>query len=163
MWEAKTRSVRYGDITILAHKVSSLWSTLATGTGLMKLDWSWNGFWRTGRWESVCWWYLRINRIYLAVSHIFCLWFDVLRGEDGREKTFVFWKGKNEKGDGMQGRGTAYERITLIHMGFTAMSPAEVTEKLGLHRMKDRSWYVHPRYVFLPSSFSPSYLACHLT
>jgi hypothetical protein len=27
----------------------------------------------------------------------------------------------------------------------TAMSPAEVTEKLGLHRMKDRSWYVHPR------------------
>lgn len=32
-------------------------------------------------------------------------------------------------------------------MGFTAMSPAEVTEKLGLHRMKDRSWYVHPRYV----------------
>ena len=29
------------------------------------------------------------------------------------------------------------ERIT--------MSPAEVTEKLGLHRMRDRSWYVHPR------------------
>ncbi|KAF7321320.1 hypothetical protein MKEN_00652200 [Mycena kentingensis (nom. inval.)] len=28
-----------------------------------------------------------------------------------------------------------------------AMSPAEVTEKLGLHKMKDRSWYVHPRYV----------------
>jgi ADP-ribosylation factor protein 6 len=28
-----------------------------------------------------------------------------------------------------------------------AMSPAEVTEKLGLHRMRDRSWYVHPRYV----------------
>lgn len=34
-----------------------------------------------------------------------------------------------------------------------AMSPAEVTEKLGLHRMRDRSWYVHPRYVAL--SFSP--------
>ncbi|ODN87673.1 ADP-ribosylation factor 6 [Cryptococcus wingfieldii CBS 7118] len=33
-----------------------------------------------------------------------------------------------------------------------AMSPAEVTEKLGLHRMKERSWYVHPRYVSLPSS-----------
>ena len=30
---------------------------------------------------------------------------------------------------------------------FTAMPPAEVTEKLGLHRMRDRSWYVHPRYV----------------
>ena len=30
-----------------------------------------------------------------------------------------------------------------------AMSPAEVTEKLGLHRMRDRSWYVHPRYVSL--------------
>lgn len=26
-----------------------------------------------------------------------------------------------------------------------AMSPAEVTEKLGLHRMRDRAWYVHPR------------------
>ncbi|RUS33713.1 hypothetical protein BC938DRAFT_484265 [Jimgerdemannia flammicorona] len=24
------------------------------------------------------------------------------------------------------------------------MSPAEVTEKMGLHRMRDRSWYVHP-------------------
>lgn len=31
-----------------------------------------------------------------------------------------------------------------------AMSPAEVTEKLGLHRMRDRSWYVHPRYVLAP-------------
>jgi hypothetical protein len=29
-----------------------------------------------------------------------------------------------------------------------AMSPAEVTEKLRLHRMLDRSWYVHPRYVY---------------
>lgn len=27
------------------------------------------------------------------------------------------------------------------------MSPAEVTEKLGLHRMRDRLWYVHPRFV----------------
>ncbi|KAK4684692.1 ADP-ribosylation factor 6, partial [Tremellales sp. Uapishka_1] len=25
-----------------------------------------------------------------------------------------------------------------------AMSPAEVTEKLGLHKMRERSWYVHP-------------------
>lgn len=33
-----------------------------------------------------------------------------------------------------------------------AMSPAEVTEKLGLHRMRDRLWYVHPRFV--PASFS---------
>jgi hypothetical protein len=33
-----------------------------------------------------------------------------------------------------------------------AMSPAEVTEKLGLHRMRDRSWYVHPRSV-IPLSF----------
>ncbi|THH33262.1 hypothetical protein EUX98_g904 [Antrodiella citrinella] len=31
-----------------------------------------------------------------------------------------------------------------------AMSPAEVTEKLGLHRMRDRSWYVHPRVVDEP-------------
>ena len=28
-----------------------------------------------------------------------------------------------------------------------ALSPAQVTERLGLHRMKDRSWFVHPRYV----------------
>lgn len=33
----------------------------------------------------------------------------------------------------------------LIFDFFAAMSPAEVTEKLGLHRMRDRSWYVHPR------------------
>lgn len=26
-----------------------------------------------------------------------------------------------------------------------AMSPSEVNEKLCLHKMKDRSWYVHPR------------------
>lgn len=71
MSEAKIRSVRYGDTTTLAHKVSSLWSILVTGTGLMKLDWSWNGFWRIGRWRSVCWWYLRINRIYLEVGPIF--------------------------------------------------------------------------------------------
>lgn len=30
----------------------------------------------------------------------------------------------------------------------TALSPAKVTERLGLNTMKDRSWYVHPRYVF---------------
>jgi ADP-ribosylation factor protein 6 len=34
------------------------------------------------------------------------------------------------------------------------MSPAEVTEKLGLHRMRDRSWYVHPRYVFMALIFA---------
>lgn len=40
---------------------------------------------------------------------------------------------------------------SLITHGFfsSAMSPAEVTEKLGLHRMRDRSWYVHPRLVVL--------------
>lgn len=32
-----------------------------------------------------------------------------------------------------------------IYFNPKAMSPAEVTEKLGLHRMRDRSWYVHPR------------------
>lgn len=32
------------------------------------------------------------------------------------------------------------------------MSPAEVTEKLGLHRMRDRSWYVHPRSVYFLSA-----------
>ena len=34
-----------------------------------------------------------------------------------------------------------------------AMSPAEVTEKLGLHRMRDRSWYVHPRYAMFFSLY----------
>lgn len=32
----------------------------------------------------------------------------------------------------------------LLTYNYTAMSPAEVTEKLGLHRMRDRSWFVHP-------------------
>jgi hypothetical protein len=35
----------------------------------------------------------------------------------------------------------------LIRLNPIAMSPAEVTEKLGLHRMRDRLWYVHPRSV----------------
>ncbi|KAI9592282.1 ARF/SAR [Syncephalis fuscata] len=26
----------------------------------------------------------------------------------------------------------------------SAMSPAEVTERLGLHRLRERNWYVHP-------------------
>ena len=38
-------------------------------------------------------------------------------------------------------------RLALMCWCAVAMSPAEVTEKLGLHRMRDRSWYVHPRYV----------------
>lgn len=29
-------------------------------------------------------------------------------------------------------------------MIYIAMSPAEVTEKLGLHKMRERRWYVHP-------------------
>ncbi len=32
-----------------------------------------------------------------------------------------------------------------LFMPRTAMTPAQVTERLGLHKMKDRSWYVHPR------------------
>ena len=36
-------------------------------------------------------------------------------------------------------------RMSLRLSSRVAMSPAEVTEKLGLHRMRDRSWYVHPR------------------
>lgn len=35
----------------------------------------------------------------------------------------------------------------FLYLYHLAMSPAEVTEKLGLHRMRDRSWYVHPRCV----------------
>jgi hypothetical protein len=40
-------------------------------------------------------------------------------------------------------------RVVLMYTscGSTAMPPAEVTEKLGLTKMKDRPWYVHPRYV----------------
>lgn len=37
---------------------------------------------------------------------------------------------------------TTDERV--MSCGFTAMSPTEVTEKLGLMRMKDRSWFCHP-------------------
>lgn len=34
--------------------------------------------------------------------------------------------------------------LLLLPIQKPAMSPAEVTEKLGLHRMRDRSWFVHP-------------------
>ncbi|KDR75952.1 hypothetical protein GALMADRAFT_140525 [Galerina marginata CBS 339.88] len=34
--------------------------------------------------------------------------------------------------------------VWSVNPSIVAMSPAEVTEKLGLHRMRDRSWYVHP-------------------
>ena len=33
---------------------------------------------------------------------------------------------------------------TIAEVHQTAMTPTEVTEKLGLLRMKDRSWYCHP-------------------
>lgn len=46
------------------------------------------------------------------------------------------------------GQSTPYNISFLsTHPPALAMSPAEVTEKLGLHKMRDRSWYVHPRYV----------------
>lgn len=41
------------------------------------------------------------------------------------------------------------------HVECIAMPPSEVTEKLGLHRMRDRSWYVHPRYVIALSLCRP--------
>lgn len=31
-----------------------------------------------------------------------------------------------------------------LALSYSAMTPTEVTEKLGLLRMKDRSWYCHP-------------------
>lgn len=34
--------------------------------------------------------------------------------------------------------------LTSDALSLAAMSPTEVTEKLGLLRMKDRSWYCHP-------------------
>ncbi|CCA66382.1 probable ADP-ribosylation factor 6 [Serendipita indica DSM 11827] len=37
-----------------------------------------------------------------------------------------------------------YAITELTSTPHLAMSPAEVTEKLGLHRMRDRLWYVHP-------------------
>lgn len=35
-------------------------------------------------------------------------------------------------------------RTQLTCLSLAAMSPTEVTEKLGLLRMKERSWYCHP-------------------
>lgn len=37
--------------------------------------------------------------------------------------------------------------------GAVALSPAKVTERLGLGKMKDRSWFVHPRYAASYFSF----------
>lgn len=42
-----------------------------------------------------------------------------------------------------------------------AMSPAEVTEKLGLHRMRDRSWFVHPSCATSGEVRPEKGLACH--
>lgn len=42
--------------------------------------------------------------------------------------------------------------VFVDSMFLKAMSPAEVTEKLGLQQMRERSWYVHPRYVLSLSS-----------
>lgn len=33
---------------------------------------------------------------------------------------------------------------TKLEITSIAMSPAELTERLGLHKMRDRAWYVHP-------------------
>lgn len=49
-------------------------------------------------------------------------------------------------------------RCNAAYLCILAMSPAEVTEKLGLHRMRDRSWYVHPRYVWHSVRLSDSWL-----
>lgn len=51
-----------------------------------------------------------------------------------------------------------HPQLTYLVFVLTAMSPAEVTEKLGLHRMRDRLWYVHPRFVH-----DSSILFYHLT
>ena len=40
--------------------------------------------------------------------------------------------------------GSSYSASYHAHKNPTAMSPTEVTEKLGLTRMKDRSWFCHP-------------------
>jgi hypothetical protein len=49
--------------------------------------------------------------------------------------------------------------LVSFGLGCVAMSPAEVTEKLSLHKMKERSWYVHPRYAYILSFLSPSPLS----
>lgn len=36
------------------------------------------------------------------------------------------------------------EEFADTYCWISAMSPTEVTEKLGLMRMKDRSWFCHP-------------------
>lgn len=45
----------------------------------------------------------------------------------------------------IQGGGFSFDQRRAHVLILSAMSPAEVTEKLGLHKMRDRSWYVHPR------------------
>ena len=37
-----------------------------------------------------------------------------------------------------------FNNILNLKLTYIAMSPAEVTEKLGLHKMRERRWYVHP-------------------
>jgi hypothetical protein len=54
-------------------------------------------------------------------------------------------KVKTRRGETRRDGTVVVSSCSRIPLTPAAMSPAEVTEKLGLHKMRDRSWYVHPR------------------
>ena len=71
----------------------------------------------------------------------------ILSDREMKECLLLVFANKQDLPGGMYRALLPYVLIHIYHSRWLAMSPAEVTEKLGLHRMRDRSWYVHPRCV----------------
>lgn len=115
----RTRFDLCGGTTTPAPRASSLLSTVRTGTGSMRQGRSFTASWAIGKCENVCFSSLPTSRTCLVVSKC--------RVERAGAHCVC----------AIGGRLTDFSR-------HAAMSPAEVTEKLGLHRMRDRSWFVHP-------------------
>lgn len=72
----------------------------------------------------------------------------ILADREMKDCLLMVFANKQDIQDGESVRGWCLRwgcRSTVFDSLTPAMSPAEVTEKLGLHKMRERSWYVHPR------------------
>ena len=69
----------------------------------------------------------------------------ILSDREMKECLLLVFANKQDLPGGKHDFHSISSALLLSTGPFVAMSPAEVTEKLGLHKMRDRSWYVHPR------------------
>lgn len=72
-----------------------------------------------------------------------CLLLVFANKQDLPDGQFSFASARARAGTVGGGRDASRKLMRLVSR-VAAMSPTEVTEKLGLLRMKDRSWYCHP-------------------